>query len=272
MRNFNCQYSTKKNNNSFKPNEDYKLVDSKNEIYILCDGITRTERNGIYPNPSPSSEVSKIFARTVHQKLIELEESGSFSDNLIRAIKKGNEEVNEFNSRRFPKVDYLVNDLAGTVGIVSYIKNGFFYYAYIGDCIGLFVKNKHFQVFTKIQTLKVEEYRKKVGFSDNETIKIRKEFRNNLNHPFSYGAITGEESIFDFITLGKIDTNKFDKIILMSDGLLNLLRLNPEFILFNDAKTIIKKATELESKYNFRSDDKSIIIIENERNTAMNKA
>jgi hypothetical protein len=45
--------ASKPNNlNYYKPNEDYIIVDDINQIYIICDGVTRDLINGKYPEPS----------------------------------------------------------------------------------------------------------------------------------------------------------------------------------------------------------------------------
>src|SRR3979409_5632 len=39
-----------------KPNEDYAVVDNKELIYIVCDGVTRFPVKGSYPRPSPAAK------------------------------------------------------------------------------------------------------------------------------------------------------------------------------------------------------------------------
>ena len=59
---YRVETATKKNTKEFdKPNEDYFLVDRNNGIFIILDGVTRDKIDGIYPDPSPACEVSKIF-------------------------------------------------------------------------------------------------------------------------------------------------------------------------------------------------------------------
>ena len=66
---YRVETATKKNTKEFdKPNEDYFLVDRNNGIFIILDGVTRDKIDGIYPDPSPACEVSKIYpVRTVEQ-------------------------------------------------------------------------------------------------------------------------------------------------------------------------------------------------------------
>ena len=63
---------------------------------------------------------------------------------------------------------------------------------------------------------------------------VRRDYRNNLNnikdnHCVSYGAITGEETVTNFIRTGTIELDIDDTIIVYSDGFTNLLHLK-EFI------------------------------------------
>ena len=54
----------------YKPNEDYLIVDNRNRIYIICDGVTRNLIVGRYPDPSPSYLAAKAFAESVHRNML----------------------------------------------------------------------------------------------------------------------------------------------------------------------------------------------------------
>lgn len=72
-----------------KPNEDFYLCDDDRGIYLLVDGVSRDKINGIYPNPSPSFDVSKLFVKSVYKFLLEnIKENVNISDLLYSAIKK----------------------------------------------------------------------------------------------------------------------------------------------------------------------------------------
>ena len=63
--------------------------------------------------------------------------------------------------------------------------------------------------------------------------------------------------------LDKIDLKLYDRIILMSDGLLDLYKQEPEIFINSSIDEILSKASVLEQELNLRSDDKSIVIINN---------
>lgn len=84
-----------------KPNEDYYFCDDERGIYLLVDGVSRDKINGIYPNPSPALDVSKLFVKSAYSFLLEnISENANILDLLYNAIKKGNDEINEYNSRK----------------------------------------------------------------------------------------------------------------------------------------------------------------------------
>jgi len=262
MKKYLVKYKSVKNSYTEKPNEDYLLIDIVNDIYIISDGITRTNFTNDYPNPSPSSTVAEIFSKSVYNFISQFRNNYESEQLLYKAIIDANKNIKEYNNRTFPNVDYLGNDYAGTVFIMGIIQNGFLYYAYVGDCICLAVKNNRVELMTEIQTSKIESYRKKFGFSDEATLNIRKNFRNNPFHPNGFGAITGEPGCIDFIVLDKIELEKFDRIILMSDGLLDILRLKPDVFIKGDINNIIDEAHLVEKELDLRSDDKSIVVLD----------
>jgi hypothetical protein len=51
--------TTRNNLDYAKPNEDYLIVDDKNKVHIICDGVTRNLIDGSYPEPSPSYLAAK---------------------------------------------------------------------------------------------------------------------------------------------------------------------------------------------------------------------
>ena len=144
----------KKNIN--KPNEDYFLCDDERGIYILVDGVSRDKINGIYPNPSPSFDVSKIFVESTHKFLVaNINKKVDISHLLNIAVKKGNDEIKKYNKHK----DWIDDFFPGTVGIVIILQNHKLFFAYIGDCYGLVV-NKSKKLFTKCQTKKIAEHKK----------------------------------------------------------------------------------------------------------------
>lgn len=259
------QSALKKNReDNSKPIEDVLISDNKNKIFIVCDGVTRSLVNGVYPNPSPAAKASVIFAETVHSTLINLSPITTPKISLHKAIKCGNDAVREFNISTFPKIDYVENDFAGTIAIVTIIKNDKFYYAYNGDCCGYLLTENGMSMFTTPQTTQVSIYREKFGFGRDATITIRRDIRNNKQHPLGYGVYTGESSAMDFVEHGSLQLRAGQKILIASDGISYLLKTSTNTLYGSTPESIILEAEILEDKLGIRSDDKAVIIIDTE--------
>ena len=229
-----------------KPNEDYYICYDTKGVYILLDGVTRDRENGIYPNPSPSFFVSKIFSEFVYTMLVEnLDKSDNILYLLNSAIKFGNEKIETYNNKKIWDDDFL----PGTVGIVSVIKNDKLYFAYIGDCYGIIV-NTQKRFFTKCQTDKIVKHKKE--FSAYE---IRNKICNNKSHPYSYGVFNGDKKALDFVEYGVIDINIDDKIVLCSDGFADVVNKL-------SGSEIYTMSLEHMLDFSKESDDKTMIIIE----------
>lgn len=256
MNNFNISSCSGINPNRaafFKPNEDYLIEDDLHYIYILLDGVTRNKINGKYPNPSPSAIVSKLFGDEVHKKLLEYINSDYF-ELLKNSIFHANKKIRNYNQQQ-----NNWSFLPGTVGIISIIKDGTFYYAYNGDCSGRLIRNSNIYLFTHSQTERIHKHLHE--FSSDY---IRNEIVNNKKHPYCYGVFNGQPQALDLIEYGKLELQAGDKLILASDG------LNPFFDSKNTAiiaettpQHIIESTIQIESSSTTpkRSDDKAVIII-----------
>jgi serine/threonine protein phosphatase PrpC len=247
--------ATRRNNLGYaKPNEDYLIVDNKNKIYIICDGVTRNLIDGRYPEPSPSYLAARIFAESVYRKLL----LNSYSSNpfqiLIDAVIWGNCRIAQLNSER---INARQKILPGTVGTVAQIIEDKIYYVYLGDCtIWRFRYNK-VERFTTSQTEKIKQQHFGLTLSN-----IRESLYNNPNHPLGYGVFTGEEESLYFLGKGITDLHKGDVLMLITDGMDlifqsdNLIRLRD-----HEPNSLIDYAEKLELNRCGTSDDKSITIL-----------
>lgn len=245
-----------------KPNEDYLIVDNDNLIFILCDGVTRQRVNDDYPQPSLSRKASKLFAETVFNYL----KKNRFTNNSITLLQQaaflGNKEIYNFNKKKLLGVNCHHNDLAGTVSIIGIIKKNFFYYAFIGDCQCLHVTKGKVKKITIPQTIAIKEYRNRQFKKNIDEQKSRRDFRNKIGNPYSYGVFTGEKESLHFVEYGKVALRVDDKIILISDGLINYINRHQLTLIDKTPFQIINKAELFDTKQKFRSDDKSVIIID----------
>lgn len=211
---------------------------SENEA-IIADGITR-DPIGIsdfsscspleflkkYPRPSGAELASKKICESFHFS------KGTLKERLIeanKAVKKINEGID---------CNYLENDYYAAVASCINIDNDVLYWAYICDC-GVIVYDSLGNIKFQTQDDKelysdkyIDEAMNKLEISWNlpEARKmVRKNFRNNPNNIqdgkcVSYGALTGEDCIDEFIKEGKLNLEKGDYIIVYSDGFTNFLK------------------------------------------------
>lgn len=138
-------------------------------------------------------------------------------------------------------------------------------YAYICDC-GVIVYDKKGNI--KFQTADDKElysdpYINKIGIPWNlaeARVIVRRDYRNNINNIkdgkcISYGAITGEDAVREFIRYGSFNLEKNDIVLVYSDGFTKFLHdgdfveqiVNFDVLKFEDY--VNKKALSDYSKY-----------------------
>lgn len=246
------EIAIRKNHLDFpKPLEDFILIDKEAKIFIILDGVSRDKNNGIYPNPSPSFEVTQIFAQEVYNFLKQGSRGKSVVNLLRLAVIKGNNKINEYNQKA------TWSFLPGTVGIISMILDDKFYYVFVGDCIGQIFHNNISRKFTYLQTKLIKEH-----ITEFSADQIRNVICNNKKHPYGYGVFTGEAGVMDFLEFGEEPLCKGDFIMLTTDGMDKLLN-NKDFQMtsFITAKELVTRAEALEKDQGLRSDDKAVIIV-----------
>lgn len=246
--NYIVDFATKRNEKEFnKPNEDCAFADKDNGIFIVLDGVTRDKINGIYPDPSPAVDVSKIFINKAYKYIKNnISEENDFLEIIKGAFAEGNKEIEQINR------SYVGDFLPGTVGIIAIIKKNRLFYGYIGDCIGVLLNEQTREEFTTCQTKSIHEHVKEFT-----AFEIRNNICNNLNHPYSYGVLDGRESAMGFVVTGSTYLDKYKEIILATDGLEYVIRNMPvKELLFSSANDLLN-----DKSYNKSIDDKTVIIV-----------
>ena len=236
-----------------KPNEDYILIDEIKKIYIILDGVTRDMIKGRYPNPSPSEKVTHLISNSIYEYIknnMRYSQSHEDIENLLmKSIEFGNNNIREFTT------DKQFDFMPGAVGIASMIVDETFYYAYIGDCIGLKISENNSIIFTEKQTDLIQKF--KPYFTQRA---IREEICNNPNHPYAYGVINGDEKAIAFVKTGYFKLDKNVQIILATDGMESYLMHNikPPYKIYNAKELVIESNKFSNTEH---EDDKSIIVI-----------
>ena len=246
---------TRRNNQDYyKPNEDYLIVDNRNRIYIICDGVTRNLIDGRYPDPSPSYLAARAFAESVHRNILLNLCSNNPFQNLTSAVIYGNYRIAQLNSKRIKDRQKI---LPGTVGVVAQIIRDEIYYIYLGDCSLWRFRNNKVERITNSQTQKIKQQSNPLA-----SFITREDLYNNPNNPFGYGVFTGEEESLYFLEKAITDIQKGDVLMLTTDGMDlifqsdNLIRLRD-----HDPTSLIDYAEKLELDRSCTSDDKSIITL-----------
>lgn len=241
-------------------NEDFFVVNNEKNLYIICDGVSRDR----YPvrGRSSASDISKLFAETVEGNICQCQAVDDPGEILHESILVASREIAHYNDVHYPCADYLDNDFAATVGICIWIVDNVAYCIYIGDCMAYLYRHGTISAITENQTEKVAEFRRKNGFNRETSLCIRKNFRNNSNSPFGYGALTGEPSALDFLRQNRTALYPNDRIFLLTDGLVDFFTsglVDYE----DDAEKILEKSNG--SQYRNCDDDKTIIKIISEQ-------
>ncbi|WKZ56132.1 MAG: hypothetical protein QY326_05175 [Bdellovibrionota bacterium] len=256
------QHLSHKSSISDKPNEDALLVDLDNRIYALADGVSRLRgADGMYPNPSPASEVAQLLVTQASQFIAD-----SVPPITVRlleeALRVAGSSIANYNKEKFPNPDFGINDYAGAVGIVGSIGINTLRYAYIGDCVGLLVRGGAIRNLTVNQTEGIEAYIRTNKGTPNLEQTIRREIRNNESHPLSWGVLTGEDKSAAFIKSGELSLNKGDRVVFCSDGLLGVVSRYSALLAEGSANEIVNAMLKLEDDGSYRSDDKTLILID----------
>lgn len=259
--------------------EDYYSV--KDNIFCVADGITRDLTDGTiinfpqneeelkyliskYPNPSGALLASKIFCKSVVNELSKYKKNEISEELLIKVMKKANKDIWEINKDR--NIDYVKEDLYGTVAVGGVIIDNVLYCFSIGDCHISLLNDNLDIVFTTFNEHKQNEdylnniYIPKYGFdwSNPECRRmVRRDYRNRpemkyKGNDISFGALTGEMEAEYYFKTYKVDLSNVKYVCAYSDG------CEPNF----ENKENIKKVIENPESIKERGMEKTLIIYE----------
>lgn len=255
----------------------------KNNFAVVADGITR-DPNGIkyfdstsfeekinnYPNPSGASMAANLICKTFEENYNDII---SKKLSLKEAFIMTNKEVKKLNNAHIKVCDYLENDYYGAVGASALIENNNLYYSYICDCgVAVFNNDGKLVFKTEDDMEKVNKHFDTGSFNWNQPearIIVRKDYRNNPNNKYSYGAITGEREFEHYLKEGSLKLNDNDIVIVYSDGFTNYL-FDKDFynnlinLINKDYSTFQNYLEKMGSKdYRKYGKEKTLVVIKN---------
>lgn len=242
----------------------------RNNLAVVADGVTRdsigcpnlleASKEEIfknYPTPSPAADAAEVVCDT-----FELHHGIRDFNSLKKIMFLANSKIAKLNQN--VECDYLENDYAACVAATAYVSDNTLHYSYICDC-GVIVwdKDGNIRFRTSDDKALIDPYINK-GLKETAPwslpegrVLVRKHFRNNLDNPHSYGALTGEESGKHFIKTGTFDLNPGNTIAVFSDGFTPYFEL-PDF--FENLGNLDQYVRNLEAKPGFGS-EKTIIVM-----------
>ena len=240
--------------------EDYLIVDSNNEIFMVADGVTRN--NDEYDkNIHHAKSVSKLFLDSAYEYLTQNVLESYSRKNITRLIKEalkyGNGKVFDYNKAHQNEIQGI--EQPGCCFAMGLIFEDTLYYTGGGDCIITVIRNGNRINLFSPQT----EYAFKYLKVEKDRKLLMDEFVNNPKNPFGYALANGDRSFMSMIEPSYFQVESGDIIFISSDGASDLIRYGS----INDlTKKSLEDIIELSNKQDDSlskayHDDKAIIRI-----------
>jgi len=262
----------RKDSSKVDQNEDYCLTDDINKVYVLVDGISRSDRADYNNDKELVSNLSKKFSQTFmenYKSEISLKTNHKEMINLIKdSFEEGNNEVKKYNET----LDLINEEAPGCVGVLCGIFKGYLYYGYFGDCSLFIIRDETRIILGDNQTrCAFEVFGEEKNRMQLENIYINKKYK------YGYCVANGDPDAKDNLKTGYIKLEVGDIIFMCSDGISEyLLNADPldyknkpikEIFLngqrFKEEVEIKKKNIDSDNQFEkIKYDDRTIIRIE----------
>lgn len=291
MRNTETRYS--------KPVEDSVKCDPDNGIWVVADGVTRLVPDDNYPQESYSAQISELFCSTFHAALLAATENYLIpgEEKVADAVRIANQSVKDRNRKLIPDPDFLFRDLPSTTFAGAYQEDSILHWTTIADTIIYTATGSELTQVTSDSTMLIDKLWE-AGLVPNNEFQgiVRKCVRNNPKatiedvlrhgslensehqailerfaeeHPtsdLSWGVVSGQDTVMDFVEAGKIDLTQVDGVYIASDGLEKLFKNavdlgRHDLIVGKSPADLVLSADALEIENGYRSDDKSVVFI-----------
>lgn len=231
------------------PVEDSYLVNKKENIIAVADGVTRDPMAELpnidtlkgklkftmnYPRPSPARIVSDIFCQSFLEVLRDYTDANQ--DAIRKAFQEANTQIASWNAKNISNPDYLTKDLAGCVASGVFEDKETISWGYLTDCgVAIFDKNGKLKFRTENQGPDKhdpyiwQDLRLKGKEWENPHVRriIRRDYRNNPFEEHSFGVLTGEEDAMNYVRTGTQEFIPGDHLVVYSDGLDEVIFSDP---------------------------------------------
>lgn len=241
-----CSYCSETGNADHHPQEDYCLVDTKNNIYLVADGITRQDKSeyALMENrkTSISYRVGEAFCNAFHHSAVseirKLKIGEDLSDGLKASFTVADQIAKRIIDEYLPMLPPGA-ELPGCVAIAAIVHNDTLYFGSVGDCMGILIRNGKKIIFADKQT--TFAFRKLGIEKDRE--RLQKEFINHPQNRYGYGVINGDPAAQEFFHVSHLSIQYGDSIYLMSDGVSDYIQYcNPSEYEKMSVKDILSEA------------------------------
>ncbi len=264
-------YTRKDGSIARRPNEDYLICDELNKIYVVADGISRSdeEYRDFEDDKSVSGKVSEVFCNSMHKLIKEMllteQNIEDFEGNLIRSFEIANEEVERFLSTysdyymtRSYNQDGKYYEKPGCVAIAAFIFGNKLYYGSVGDCMGILYRGGRRIIFSDKQT----DYAFTQINIERDRYKLYSEYVNKPDNEYGYGVVNGDKDAVKYFAVSRLDLEAGDIIYIASDGVCDMIKYGDvEKVSSCDLDVLMEKEDNRRDELGIRNDDKAIIKI-----------
>ena len=208
---------TEKNDRGIgKPNEDAFLIQEEENCFLILDGVSR--RNEEYPiteEASPVIRAARCFTNTFAQAI---KSDCSSQKRLTHALTQANAALRPLREEK-SKEEW--GFYPGLVGLAVLLVHDHLYFSYVGDCIGLLLRDQRGIFFGEDPSVRRAE--KEIP---NRILRYER-FCNRPSEAFSFGIFNGDDTLPAMIRSGSLPLEQGDQILLSTDGLANFLHFTP---------------------------------------------
>ena len=251
---FSAEYYTKPHGREIKkPNEDRVLVDEKNGVFILLDGVTRVhEEYESAPYKSAAGDLGDIVIDEAYRFIIDNIDESDTERILRGAVLAANVKIREYREKK-SEAEWIY--YPSTLGIIGLIRDNTLHFAYAGDCLALLIRRGAKMLMGREWTLEAV---------DKLALSKAQRYDRYCNHPdnhLSYTVFNGDDEVTVGLEYSFIDLHSGDTLLIGSDGIGDYMKFEKsEDLLRQSPEEMINNSAEYDAlPYAEYADDKTLI-------------